>query len=321
LDITNWKDGPGIAPSISYPQILQTASGKLVLYYRALGHMGYWTYQISDDGGYSWTGSEIPPVDFDRDPRIPGDEWAGTYHSVALGRNGQSLHIAFVYWDERNKPHPLYGKRLGTRNRYNLYYSRLDFSSGLLYNVNDTQLPQPLNRGNAQECLVWNTGCYLTNMPSILIDGEDHPSFIVVASEEALDDCCFWYVKYQDDQWNRYRITEVNDTWNGCHLEYADDGSLTAFLISRPLAHGNLPYGGGILQEWHSKDYGESWSMEQEISPVQGFLCNNPKAVEDIRGSTLPRTLLLFGWQGPDGILPDGKFGGHAYLWQDGTWM
>lgn len=100
LDITRWQDGPEIAPSISYPRILRSASGRLLLYYRALGHMGFWTYQISDDGGYSWTGPEVPPVDFDYAPRILGDEWAGTYHSVALGHDGQSLHIAFVYWDE-----------------------------------------------------------------------------------------------------------------------------------------------------------------------------------------------------------------------------
>jgi hypothetical protein len=158
-------------------------------------------------------------------------------------------------------------------------------------------------------------------MPSIMIDRQNHPCFLFVTSGERPDDCWFWFIKYENDGWGRYRITKTQDTWNGGHLEYTENGGITAFLIARPPQYGNLPYGGGVLQEWHSKDKGQSWTMVQEISPDPGFLCNNPKAVEDLHGSPLLKTLLFCGWRGPDGILPNGEFKGQAYLWQDGNWL
>jgi len=321
LSIEEWRAGPGVAPSVSYPRVVRVASGKLLLYYRALGHMGYWTYQLSDDHGCSWTCPDVPLVDFDQAPRTLGHEWAGTYHSVTPGRDGQSLHIAFVYWDERKPVHPVYGKRMGHRTRYNLYYLRLELSSGAVYNAAGTRLSRPVNRADAERCLVWDTGPLLTNMPSLLADEQDRPCFLLPVSGDAPDEGCFWFVRQEGAQWARRRVAELNDTWNGCRLAPASDGSLTAFLIARPPVFGELPYGGGVLQEWRSTDNGDSWAMEQEISPLKGLLCNNPKPVENAAGSPLPRTLLLYGWQDPDGIPPDGEFKGAAYLWQDGSWL
>ena len=183
------------------------------------------------------------------------------------------------------------------------------------------RLKRPVNRRGARECLVWDTGSYLTNMPSILVDSEDRPCFLVPVSEGTLTDCSFWFIRRETDRWVRYRVTDANSTWNGSHLEYGDHGSITAFVIARARHAGELPYGGGLLQEYRSADGGKTWELRNEIVPRDGFVCNNPRPVEAVSGASLRRTLLFYGWEGPDGILPKGTFRGNGYLWQDGAWL
>ncbi|MHC4914947.1 MAG: BNR-4 repeat-containing protein, partial [Planctomycetota bacterium] len=132
LDVTAWREGPRPAQSISYPRVLKHPSGRLVLYFRALGHMGYWTCRLSEDGGMSWRDPAGPLVDLDRDPQVPGDEFAASYHSAALGPDGRTLYAAFIYKEERQRTHPLYKVRVDGLDRMNLYCARLDLDSGQL---------------------------------------------------------------------------------------------------------------------------------------------------------------------------------------------
>lgn len=322
MDITSWSDGPPLAPSISYPRMLRASASRMLFYYRSLGHMGWWTYNVSSDGGAIWPQPKPPLVDFDHRPEIPGDEWAGSYHNVALSLDGKSLHIAFVRWDERNFVNLLYGKPVGLQARYDLYYARLEIDSGSLFNIEGKLLERPLNRRHADDqCLVWQTGDQLTNMPSILIDPGDRPQFLVPVAESELERCSFWFIRREGDAWRRTRVTGTTSIWNGSHLEYAANGAITAFLIGSTSSPGDRPYGGGPLQEWKSIDGGESWQQVGEFQLPPGVLCNNPKGVEDVSGTSLKRTLIFFTWNGPDGILPEGPFRGQAHLWQDGRWL
>ena len=321
LDISSWEAAQEIAPSISYPRLLRCPSGNLILYYRSLGHMGYWTLKTSNDGGHSWESWPNPIVDFDQSPIEPGDEWAGTYHSVALSRDGRSIHVAFTYWDERKKPHPAYGIEVGTRNRYNLYYARVDIDFKELCNIYDEPVAQPLVRRNADTCMVWDTGSSLTNMPTLYVDENEQPGLLAVSSGEKLDDCRYWFIVHRDGAWRRSPITQTNDTWSGSWIEDDGDGGLTAFLVTPPERYGNLPYGGGVLQEWHSMDRGKTWAFRRQIAPGSGLLSNNPKPIEDAHGAALKRTLLFFSWPGPDGISPSVARGAGAYLWRDGVWL
>lgn len=322
MDISSWVDGPLLAPSISYPRVLRAPDGRLLLYYRSLGHMGWWTYNLSEDGGATWPVPRSPLVDFDHRPEIPGDEWAGSYHSVAPGRDGKSLHLAFVRWDERNFVNPLYGEPVGLQARYDLHYARLDIASDRLFNIDGEELERPVNRRHADEkCLIWNTGHQLTNMPAVLIDPENRPQLLMPVAEKKIDQCSFWFIRREGGAWRKTRVTGTTNIWNGAHLEYAADGSLTAFLVANAPHPGDMPYGGGRLQEWNSADGGETWRQIAEFPFPSGILCNNPRPVEDISGEPLRRTLIFFAWEGPDGILPGGPFRGQAYLWQDGRWL
>ena len=320
-DITGWREGPEVAPSISYPRVVRLPGGRMLLYHRVLGHMGYWTYQTSNDGGFTWKRRATPLVDFDQRPEAPGDEWAGSYHSVAPGKDGESLHIAFVYWDERKQVHPVYGIRLAHMDRYHLYYARLDIASGRLYSAAGKRLGCPVNRREAEKCLVWDTGTRLTNMPSILVERDDRPAFLMPVTGERVDDCAFWCIRREQGAWQRFRVTDTNSTWAGSHLEADGAGGISAFLVGRPGRPGRLPYGGGTLQEWRSPDRGESWEHIGDIVPKAGLVCNNPKPVETAAGEVLRRTLVFFGWEGPDGLAPEGPYGGQAFLWRDGEWL
>ncbi|WP_269541347.1 BNR-4 repeat-containing protein [Cerasicoccus fimbriatus] len=327
LDITQWEPAPPVAPSISYPSVFPLRDGRVLLFHRPLGHMGYWTYQVSSDGGFSWRHPARPLVDFDRDPKIPGDDWAGSYHSAAISPDGQRLCLAFVYWDERLWPHPRYGRSMGHRNRCHLYYAELELASGELRNIDGELLPRPLNRKQAEQCLVWDTGDRLTNMPAISFDAEDSPCLAVPLSESSPQDCAFWFIRRESGQWRRTKITDTNDTWNAAHLERPDDKSFTAWLVVNDAVTA-LPYGGGELQEWRSADKGETWARQASISPSDNYLCNNPRPVIDRFGQPLPRTLLFFGWPGPhgicqapDGTLAEGTFTGEAFLWREGQWL
>ncbi|MFW6059972.1 MAG: BNR-4 repeat-containing protein [Phycisphaeraceae bacterium] len=319
-DLENWEEAPCIAPSISYPRLLRCPDRTLVLYYRALGHMGFWTYRTSADDGLTWHGPATPHVDFDQRPELPGDEWAGSYHSVALSRDGASLHVAFVYWDERGLVNPLYERKVGFMDRYNLYYLRLHLASGAIFTIDGEPLEKPLNRKDADRCLVLDTGQHLSNMPSIFVDEHDSPGLLVPVSGEQLDDCRFWYIARKRGEWVRTPVAPTSSTWNGSHIEAAADGGITAFIVGPANATGERTYGGGPLQAWRSADRGDTWQLTADLTPEPGLLCNNPKPVENLDGSVVPRSLTCFGWPGPQAIQRD-RFTGRAYLWQDGNWL
>ena len=325
LSVARWTPGPTIAKSVSYPHILPMADGKLVLFYRTLGHMGYWSYQVSVDGGNTW---ETPHtlVDMDRDPQTNHDTWSGSYHSAIATPDGRSLHIGFVYLDEQRRRNPLYNRRFESKrtiNRYHLYYLRLEIESGVLYTIDGEGLQMPVNRAQAERCKVWDTGYRLTNMPAILSDRREQPCFLLPVTGKSPWECTFYYVYRQGQTWQKAPVAETNNTWNGCLLSRSADSVLTAHVIVGR-DYGELHhYGGGDLEEWVSADDGATWLRKAVIAPDPGLLYNNPRAVEYATGGMVDDVLLFFGWEGPGSIDPDRRPGaqprnrGRAYLWRN----
>ena len=325
-----WTPGPDISESISYPHAVRMAGGKLVLYYRTFGHMGYWGYRSSEDGGHTWTQPHIL-VDMDRDPQQGHDVWAGSYHSVWAAPDGRSLHIAFVYLDEQKRLNPLYNRRFQSKrtvNRYHLYYMRLDVASGDLYTIEGDRLHPPLNREKAEACKVWDTGHYLTNMPAIWVDGRDVPSFLLPVSGDASPwDCTFTYVRWQDGRWDRSPVAKTNSTWCGCVLYGGKGAESKAYVVSGKGDGEVLAYGGGDLEEWTSTDGGSTWRQTRVLDPEPGLLYNNPRLVEHASGGAADGALLVFGWEGPKSLCQEvtdpsqARNRGRAFLWHDGEWL
>ncbi|MFQ5811124.1 MAG: BNR-4 repeat-containing protein, partial [Armatimonadota bacterium] len=292
-----WIEGPTIARSISYPHVLPMADGWLLLYYRTLGHMGHWGYQVSDDGGFTWTEPRTL-VDMDRDPRIQHDCWAGSYHSAVASRDRRSVHIAFVYLDEQRRPNPLYHRTFKSKralNRYHLYYLRLDVASGELWTIDGDRLDPPVNREQAEACKALDTGHHLTNMPSIWPDEKDQPVFLMPESGETPWDCTFFCICPKAGGWQKTPMAKTNSTWCGCLLRGDDGGHLTAHVASGKGDGEVLDYGGGDLEEWTSADRGVTWTHARTLDPEPGLLYNNPRVIERPTGDVVEDFILFFG--------------------------
>ncbi len=323
-----WMAGPAITKSISYPHVLPMADGRLVLYYRTLGHMGHWGYQVSEDGGFCWTENRTL-VDMDRDPRIQHDCWAGSYHSAVASRDRRSLHIAFVYLDEQRRRNPLYErtfKSKRTLNRYHLYYMRLDVASGRLTNIDGQSMEPPVNREQAEACKVVDTGHHLTNMPSIWADADDQPHFLMPESGETPWDCTFFLIRRAGAEWEKIPVAKTNSTWCGCLLRGDDARKLTAHVSAGKGDGEVLDYGGGDLEEWTSGDGGSTWSPARVLDPQPGLLYNSPRVIERPTGEVVDGYLLFFGWEGPGSLCQEpgpsqARNRGKAFLLHDGTWL
>ena len=327
--IEQWTDGPPIAASISYPHAIPMADGRLLLYYRTLGHMGYWGCQTSDDGGMSWS-EHHTLVDLDQNPRHLYDCWAGSYHTVRASLDRRSLHIAFVYLDEQRRRNPLYSRNFKdklTINRYHLYYARLDVATGGLSTIDAAPLDAPLTREGAEACKVWDTGHLLTNMPSIWVDSQDEPCFLLPVTGETPWDCTFYFVRRDGSEWERTPVAPTNSTWCGCMLRRDSGGTLTAY-VSAGKDDGELrAYGGGDLEEWTSTDAGSTWARTAVIDPEPGLLYNNPRPAERATGEVDDEVLLFFGWEGPLSLQQgpsepsQAKNRGKAFARYQGEWI
>ena len=305
--IDEWVAGPEIAPNITYPRIIKLPDGRLLLYYRVLEHMGFWTYILSNDGGYSWSKPKAL-IDFDQNAQSQEDEWAGTYHSVTPSADGKSLHIGFVYFHERgmhNWIHPVYGIKPMVASRFHLYYVKVDIDTGRMVNLNGDVMERPINRNSADPCKIWDTGYFLDNVPAILLTGKnEEPSFLLPVSNETAYKCNFYYVFRKNGEWIKTKICATNSTWAGCNIKRAEDGKIIANMIASELDDGNkLIYGGGVPQQWSSYD-GINWSMDEEFVPEEGMLFNNPIFAEYSDGKAADDYLLMFGWEGPDSLTP-----------------
>jgi len=324
--IDEWIQGPRIAGSISYPTLVRAYDNTLLLFYRALGHLGFWAYRTSNDGGYSWTAARRL-IHFAQSPSEDDDAdcWAGAYPSVCPSPDGRFLHIGFVYWDERRGVHPGYQIRKRSRARYHLYYLRLDIQSGALYTIEGKRLKAPVNRGLADAtCKIWDTGHELSNMPSIAVGSRGEPHFLLPVSDQSPWYSRFHFVSRHERAWRRVAVTETNNTWAGCFLRADGPTDFVAYLVSGHDADETLLYSGGTVEKWSSNNSGITWYREHSLVPDPDLVYNNPRPVHDSRGGHLRDHLVFFGWKGPGSIEADLaplRNRGRAYLWGDGEWL
>lgn len=326
-DITRWKESTTIAPFISYPKFMPISDQRIMMYHRVLGHMGYWTYHISEDGGYTWERPETPHVDFDQDPQVDDDLHAGSYHTIKLDASGENLHVGFVWKDERNRRDERYHEVLGKNKRYNLYYLRLNIASGKIYTLEGKELKRPLNKSGAEECMVLNSDYHVTNMPTLNLDSDGNPVFVLLMSDKTPTDCVFHFVRRDADQWVKTPIARTVSTWAGSHLQRIGPGKWSAILVVGNGDNGIPGYGGGEMQKWVSDDDGRIWRMEGTLDPEPGLIYNNPSTVLTSDGQALDDWLVFYGWKGPrsiDDYIHEEKGElhntGKAFLWHNGEY-
>lgn len=310
-----WKRLPEISHSVSYPQVHRIWDGRTLVYFRESGHLGFWTYRTSADGGRTWIAPEGPVIDLDALPHSsPEASHAGSYQTTRAAADGRNLHIAFIWKVEE----PLESRRYGgvlhdyTR-RHNLYYVRLDLESGQVYNAAGKQLERPVNLETAtRECLVWDTaGGSASVGPSIALGALGEPYFVLPVSGDKPYDSTFHFVGRRDGQWTRTPLAPAGHPFNSSLLERRSDGSFRAFLVAGG-GHADEgdrmnSYGwGDRIEEWTSDSSGSGWRRSRDLTPTPGLRYQSLKAVHDAKGETLPGLLLFYAWerQGP----------GRAYL-------
>ncbi|MFY0653822.1 MAG: BNR-4 repeat-containing protein [Cyclobacteriaceae bacterium] len=330
----DWSETSQIAPSISYPTFYQVAGNKELVYYRDEGHIGSWTYRVSDDNGTNWTGPENPVTDMDSKGRF---QWS-SYQTKLPSKDGRYLHVVFMTYDDnkQNDPARFYNKRykkaVSNEWKYNLYYVKVDLETNQVYNFDGEQMDTPIDIDQAnQKCLIWDTeGRGAGVPPDIVLDKDGNPAFLHVLSEETTEDHNYYFVRQTKGEWKKTVIAPSNHQWNSCHIQLDEDGVYHAYIVvgehyidtewvegksagdkfdkgnSKYLKTGGFmdKHGGGRVEEWVSSDNGNSWKKLQELKPDQakypGWKFNNIQPVTNSDGSLVEGMLLFYGWKDKD---------------------
>ena len=326
-DITAWEwVEDKINFTVNYPQVYRIYNDQTLIYLRNGGHLSEWTYRISADDGATWAGPCRAVVDLDAEPQdgyIP--DHAGSYHAIRIGKDGKTLHIGFIWAQQDYEPpekppvNPRYGE-LDRFHRYNLYYAKVDLPTGTVTNFAGKKLHTPIRKSIADaDCLVWDTKGRISPMgPSIYLDENDTPYFLLAVSDETPYQSTFYLIKNTDGAWRKTPITKTPHPFNNGHLERNSDGSFSAYMIagaSESISHVSKQdmgrYGWGDRVEWWTSDTeGENWRLTQDLTPALGKKWQNVKFVSDGKGETIPGLLLFYGWEEIEGP-------GTAYLWDN----
>lgn len=307
-----WKEGPPIAPGLSYPTVFRIHGDKEVVHYRTDGHTSSWTYRISDDNGLTWTGPSKDVTDLDRKGRL---DWS-SYQTTLPSRDGKDLHVVYTdYDDNKNSPdpqrffNPRYDRLASNEWKYNLSYVKIDLETHVVRNGEGDILETPIDIDYSKaNCEIWDTRWRGAGVPPVIaLDEHGEPTFLHVLSEEDLETHRYHYVRRVDGRWAQSAICDSNHQWNSGYLSRDERGILHAYVI---VGEGYLEggymdrHGGGRIEEWVSRDRGNHWEKSRDLTPdpqqYPGWKFNNVQPVVRPDGSTVPDMLLFYGWLDQD---------------------
>lgn len=306
-DLSSWQRLPEISHSISYPQVHRIAGGKTLVYFRESGHLGFWTYRVTGDGGRTWERPALPVIDMDAPPHdSPLASHAGSYHTTRIGTDGRSLHVAFIWKLEEPVESERYGGVLHDyTRRHNLHYVRADLETGEVFNAFGKRIERPVNFGTAQrDCLVWDTaGGSAAVGASIALGDRGEPHFLLPVSGETPYRSTFYFVRLVEGEWVRTPLTATGHPFNSAHLVREPDGSFRAYLVA---GDGEANEGsemnrygwGDRVEEWVSGPSGSDWHRSRDLTPVPGMRYQSVKLVRREDGGAMDGMLLFYAWSG-----------------------
>ena len=319
----DWSTAPPPAPKMSYPWMSRVYDNKQLVFYRTGGHYSSWTYRIAGDNGNTWEGPENDVTDLDINGGMDTD-WS-IYTAKAVSKDGNFLHVGFIAYDDykrRRSPeeiasgkldetrlhNPLYDNRITSNYKYNLYYAKVDLRTHKVMNDKGEVLQTPIDLSTANsKCMIWDTKWRGGGIiPSIMVDEDDQVVFL-----HNLSDCQhekslgYHYVRRENGEWKHTRITDSNHHWNSGYLARSADGVLHAYVITGDgyfKSKGNMDrHGGGNIEEWTSRDRGNTWRKERELTPDKtrypGWKYNNIQPVKKPDGTLVDGMLLFYGWK------------------------
>ncbi|MDG2090423.1 MAG: BNR-4 repeat-containing protein [Gammaproteobacteria bacterium] len=323
-----WSDE--ITSSINYPNITTAYNDQTLFYFRDGGHLGSWTYRLSPNGETDWTGPDHSVVDLNAGahPDVSClDFYAGSYNNSRLSQDGRTLHIAFVWQQEVGSldvwPEELQDNNCALpineryadfhvpqgRTRYNLYYLAVDIESGIVTNHLGNPLETPVTRSNADNnAKILDTNERLFSVPpSIHFDEDGQPQFLGVISDESPNSGWFTHIRLVNGEWYESKIAHASNVWNSGILDKNSDGNLRALLVVNDgeiEAQGttvgtdlNRYAWGDRIEEWISRDEGDSWELNRDITPQTGLRYQNLRTVSTEIGEYSKELFLIYGWE------------------------
>lgn len=309
MSLEAWRQGPQIAPGISYPTVHRIADNRELIYFRTGGHISSWTYRISGDKGESWIGPEQDVTDMDSKGRF---EWS-SYQCTLPSQDGRFLHVVFTAYDDNRDDDPKrsynarYHHEVSNGWKYNLYYVKIDLETQVVTNFEGDAMTTPIDIDQADaRCRIWDTqGRGAGVPPDIALDENGDPAFLHCLSEETTKDHNYWFVRRENGKWEKTAIAPSNHQWNSCHLHRDKNGAFHAYLV---VGEGYLDtggymdsYGGGRIEEWISLDMGKSWQRNRDLTPdrtkYSGWRSNNIQPVTASDGHIVEGMLLFYGWE------------------------
>jgi len=305
-----WVEGPSVSDSASYPKIHRVGDSRTLVYFRHTGHLGAWQYRLSSDGGRQWDGEPFTVVDMNAEPQDGFlASHAGSYNTTRVSADGKRLHVAFIWKVEEPVFNRRYGRMLDDHTqRYNLYYFYFDLASRRAFNIDGVEVALPLRKSTADaQCLVWDTDERVASVgPSIALDDNDRPYFVLPVSEESPYRCHFYFVRRQGDEWQKTALAETLHPFNASQLIRAADGSFRAYLITGSDEsideRGLDEYGYGRRVElWQSDRAGDRWKMTRDVTPVAGLKYQNVKCVYRPDGEPVGDLFLFYSWDDSQG--------------------
>ena len=309
-----WTVAPKIARRLSYPTAYRIHGNRQVIHYRTGAHRSSWTYRISDDNGRSWTGPANDVTDLDR---YNHPEWS-SYQVKIPSRDGKYLHVVFTDYDDArsNDPKRLYNPRykqpVNNNWTYNLSYVKIDLQTHVVQNDKGEVLKTPIDIETARaKCQIWDTNWRGAGVPPVIsLDDQGKPTMLHVISEDDLETHNYYYVRSENGTWAQTPITASNHQWNSGYLTRDKKGHIHAYVIvgddylDGPGVMNS--HGGGRIEQWVSKDKGNTWTKHRDITPdpsqYPGWRFNNVQPVPRPDGSAVDGMLLFYGW--PDGEEP-----------------
>lgn len=316
----DWELAPQIAPSLSYPSVSQIFDKQRLIYYRLGEHRSSWTYSITADEGNTWQTLDNSVVDLNNMGELADvthaemDE-ASSYQTYLPGKDGKSIHVAFIYYDDNKAElpekfyNPLYKRSVGTL-KTNLYYVKVDIETHKVTNFEGEEMETPivLEKANTH-CKIWDTNWRGAGVPpDIIIDKNDNPAFLHVLTEEVFEELNYYYVRRVNDTWEQTVIAPACHKWNSSHLMIDDDGILHAYLLmdnryfeSKGKGTMNNHGGGTRIEEWISSDEGNTWAKKCTLFSADkeyaGWRFNNVQPIKTKEGKIKEGVWLFYGWK------------------------
>lgn len=293
-----WEDMPYVDTAGTYPQVMEDAAGRLLLFYRTAAYD--WVMRVSDVDRETFGEAEVV---------LEGSLETWWYADFRQGADG-TVHAAFVWVDN------LLRSTLSAWGRQNAYYMHR-LADGSWVNTAGAPVTLPLDHSSADANVrIYDSLGTAVNEISVKEDPTGAPCVLFLTGNGAGPDAYTWtFARSTENTWTFSQIATTDQQFDSGAIQPGDAGEFEAVLVvGESGAAGGIGQNqrgrGGRLERWVSSDFGATWSFAERVSPNEPTTAfADPQWVKDGRGRT---RLTFMEWNNDDSA-----FFNRMYLWGD----